>query len=42
MAMDIVLDLQKLEVPMEEELFGSSTGSSVSGCCNGSSHEIDG
>jgi hypothetical protein len=39
MAMDIVLDLQKLEVPMEEDLLGSSTGSSVSGCCNG--HQVD-
>ena len=35
MAMEIVLDLQKLEVPQEEDLFGSSTGSSSSGCCNG-------
>jgi hypothetical protein len=35
MAMDIVLELQKLEVPEEDELFGNSTGSSVSGCCNG-------
>jgi hypothetical protein len=35
MAMEIVLDLQKLEVPQEEDLFGSSTGSSHSGCCNG-------
>ena len=35
MAMELVLDLQKLEVPTEEDLFGSSTGSSVSGCCNG-------
>jgi hypothetical protein len=35
MAMDIVLDLQKLEVPEEEDFFGSSTGSSNSGCCNG-------
>jgi hypothetical protein len=35
MAMEIVLDLQKLEVPQEEDLFGSSTGSSTSGCCNG-------
>jgi hypothetical protein len=34
MAMDIVLDLQKLEVPREEELFGDSSGSSWSGCCN--------
>ena len=35
MAMEIILDLQKLEVPTEEDLLGSSTGSSVSGCCNG-------
>jgi len=35
MAMEIVLDLQKLEVPQEEDLFGSSTGSSSSDCCNG-------
>jgi hypothetical protein len=35
MAMDIVLELQKLEIPEEEDLFGSSTGSSTSGCCNG-------
>jgi len=35
MAMEIILDLQKLEVPQEEDLFGSSTGSSSSGCCNG-------
>ena len=34
MAMEIVLELQKLEVPQEEDLFGSSTGSSQSGCCN--------
>jgi len=36
MAMEIVLDLQKLEVPQEEDLFGSSTGSSSYKCCNGS------
>jgi hypothetical protein len=35
MAMEIILDLQKLEVPQEEDLFGSSSGSSTSGCCNG-------
>jgi hypothetical protein len=35
MAMDIVLELQKLEVPEEEDLFGSSTGSSSTNCCNG-------
>jgi len=35
MAMEIVLDLQKLEVPQEEDLFGSSTGSSTGDCCNG-------
>jgi hypothetical protein len=34
MAMDIVLDLQKLEVPKEEELFGDSSGSSALACCN--------
>jgi hypothetical protein len=34
MAMDIVLDLQKLEVPEEEDFFGSSTGSSSTNCCN--------
>ena len=35
MAMEIVLDLQKLEVPQQEDLFGSSTGSSTDHCCNG-------
>jgi hypothetical protein len=40
MAMDIVLDLQKLEIPVEEDYFGSSTGSSASGCCNGK--QLDG
>ena len=35
MAMEIVLDLQKLEVPQSEDLFGSSTGSSTDHCCNG-------
>ena len=34
MAMEIVLDLQKLEVPNEEDLFGNSSGSSSIGCCN--------
>jgi hypothetical protein len=34
MAMEIVLDLQKLELPIDEDFFGSSSGSSVSGCCN--------
>jgi hypothetical protein len=34
MAMEIILDLQKLEVPKEEELFGDSTGSSIAACCN--------
>jgi len=34
MAMDIVLELQKLEVPQEEDLFGNSTGSSTDHCCN--------
>jgi hypothetical protein len=40
MAMDIVLELQKLEVPQEEDLFGNSTGSSQSGCCNGKELEV--
>lgn len=35
MAMDIILELQKLEVPEEEDLFGNSTTSSSTGCCNG-------
>jgi hypothetical protein len=35
MALEIILDLQKLEVPQEEDLFGSSTGSSSTNCCNG-------
>jgi hypothetical protein len=35
MAMELVLELQKLEVPQEEDLFGWSTGSSSSNCCNG-------
>ena len=35
MALEIVLDLQKLEVPQEEDLFGTSTGSSNTNCCNG-------
>ena len=34
MAMELVLDLQKLEVPKEEELFGDSSGSSAAFCCN--------
>jgi hypothetical protein len=33
MALELVLDLQKLEVPHEEELFGSSCSSSWSDCC---------
>ena len=33
MAMEVVLDLQKLEVPTEEELFGDSSGSSAAFCC---------
>ena len=33
MAMEIILDLQKLEVPQEEELFGNSCSSSWSDCC---------
>jgi hypothetical protein len=36
MAMEIVLDLQTLEVPEADALFGSSCTSSMSGCCNGS------
>ena len=32
--MDIVLDLQKLELPEEDVFFGNSTGSSRAGCCN--------
>jgi len=35
MAMDIVLDLQKLEVPDTDPQFGSSCTSSTSDCCNG-------
>lgn len=35
MEMEIALDLQKLQIPMDEDFFGSSSGSSVSGCCNG-------
>ena len=35
MAMELVLDLQKLEVPTEEDLFGSSCTSSSTDCCNG-------
>ena len=35
MAMESVLDLQKLEVPQDEELFGNSCSSSWSNCCNG-------
>jgi len=41
MAMEIVLDLQKLDTPVDEDFFGSSSGSSVSGCCNGSSHQLE-
>lgn len=37
---EIVLDLQKLEVPEEEELFGNSTGSSIASCCNGSADDV--
>jgi len=33
MAMEIVLELQKLEVPQEEDLFGNSAGSSWADCC---------
>jgi hypothetical protein len=35
MEMEIVLDLQKLEVPEEEILFGNSAMSSAVACCNG-------
>jgi hypothetical protein len=35
MAMEIVLELQELEVPETESLFGSSCTSSTSDCCNG-------
>ena len=34
MAMELVLELQKLEVPAGEDLFGDSCTSSTSGCCN--------
>lgn len=37
MAMEIVLDLQKLELPVEEDFFGSSSGSSICCCCDGQS-----
>jgi hypothetical protein len=33
--METVLDLQKLEVPEEEHLFGRSAGSSWTDCCYG-------
>ena len=36
MTMEIVLDLQKLEVPREEELLGNSCSSSTLICCFGS------
>jgi len=42
MAMDIVLDLQKLEVPDTDPQFGNSCTSSTSGCCNGSADESTG
>jgi hypothetical protein len=35
MAMDIILDLQKLEVPEPEALFGNSCTSSLVTACNG-------
>ena len=38
--MDIVLDLQKLQIPVDEDFFGSSSGSSVSGCCNGVDNQL--
>jgi len=40
MAMEIVLDLQRLDTPVDEDFFGSSSGSSVSGCCN-NHHRVD-
>jgi hypothetical protein len=42
MSMDIVLDLQTLEVPEADALFGNSCSSSTSGCCNGSAAEVGG
>jgi hypothetical protein len=39
MAMDIVLDLQKLEVPETDVQFGNSCTSSSSDCCNGRAAE---
>jgi hypothetical protein len=33
MAMEFVLELQKLEVPQDEELLGNSCSSSWSDCC---------
>lgn len=35
MAMELVLDLQKLYIPLDEDFFGSSCSSSTSNCCNG-------
>ena len=35
MAMETVLDLQKLEVPKDEDLFATSTTSSWTMCCHG-------
>lgn len=40
--MDIVLDLQMLEVPETDSLFGSSCTSSTSGCCNGGAQQDGG
>ncbi len=34
-AMEIVLDLQTLEVPEPDTMFGSSCTSSTNDCCNG-------
>lgn len=34
MAMEIVLELQELEVPENDSLFGNSCTSSSSNCCN--------
>jgi hypothetical protein len=38
--MEIILDLQKLQIPFDEDFFGSSSGSSVSGCCNGKEEQV--
>jgi len=33
--MQMILELQKLDVPVTDTFFGSSCSSSVSNCCNG-------